>query len=71
MKWSQEPYRPGHGGYVSEFEQFLNRYMSGHPDIEQDQQRGWYLLWDHRVNFDELERQRKDAVPLPPYYYPE
>jgi hypothetical protein len=71
MKWKQEPYRVGHGGYVSEFEQFLGGYLAGHPNVERDQQRGWYLLWDHRVDLADLEKQRKDAVPVPPYYYPE
>jgi hypothetical protein len=71
MKWKQQAYRPGHGGYVSEFDQFLDGYRAGHPSLERDQQRGWYIYWDHRVNFDELERERKDTVPVPPYYYPE
>jgi hypothetical protein len=71
MKWKEQPYRVGHGGYVSEFSKFLNDYMAGHPNVERDQQRGWYIWWDHRVSFDELDRERKDTVPDPPYHYPE
>jgi hypothetical protein len=68
MKWKQE-YLPRHGGYVSEFEQFFNGYMAGHPAVERDQQRGWYIWWDHKVDFDDEARQLADSVPLPPYYY--
>jgi hypothetical protein len=69
MQWKQEPYRLGRGGYVSEFGQFLKDYQAGHPNMERDQQRGWYIYWDHKVDFDELERERQDHVPVPPYYY--
>jgi hypothetical protein len=37
--------------------------------MERDQQRGWYIWWGHKVDFDELERERHDHVPVPPYYY--
>lgn len=67
----QAPYRPRHGGYVSEFEQFLGSYLAGHPDCERDQQKGWYLLWDKQVDLKELKKAEEDRVPLPPYYYPE
>jgi hypothetical protein len=69
MKWKQEPYRARGGGYISEFEQFLNSYMAGHPGLERDQQRGWYIWWDHRVNLDDEARVRTDTVPVHSYYY--
>jgi hypothetical protein len=69
MRRKQEPYRVRGGGYVSEFEQFLNGYLAGHPNVEPDQRRGWYIWWDHRANFDELAREHKDAVPVHSYYY--
>lgn len=56
-------------GYVSEFEQFLDSYKHSHPDVEEDQQRGWYIWWDHSVDLAELERARRDKVPTAPYYY--
>jgi hypothetical protein len=67
----QQPYRPQHEGYVSEFESFLDGYVHQHPALPSDQQRGWYLLWDKRVNFDELARDHAADVPLKPgtYYY--
>ena len=69
MKWKQQPYRVGHSGYVSEFDQFLNAYLAGHPSVEPDQQKGWYLLWDHKVDLRELEKERQDTVPVIPYSY--
>jgi Protein of unknown function (DUF3460) len=65
----QPSYRQGNSGYVSEFEQFLNGYVSGHPRVAKDQERGWYLLWDKHVNFDEIAKARQDAVPVKSYYY--
>ena len=64
-----EQYRPFAGGYVSEFEQFLDGYLARHPAILEDRLRGWYLLWDHRVDLDELDKQRRDSVPVKPYSY--
>ena len=65
----REKYRPFSGGYVSDFEQFLNGYLEQHPDIPEDQQRGWYIWWDHRLDLDELEKQRKSEIPVKPYTY--
>ena len=69
MKWKQQPYRVGHSGYVSEFDQFLDAYLAGHPSVVPDQQKGWYLLWDHKVDLRELDRERQDAVPVRSYSY--
>lgn len=62
-------YRPRHSGYVSEFTYFLNGYMQRRPEIEKDQQRGWYKLWDKHVDLNALEKEREDTVPLHSYYY--
>ena len=67
MNAKAEQYRPRHGGYVSEFDQFLDTYLKRHPEVERDQQRGWDIWWDHRVDLDELDRQRKDTVPVKTY----
>ncbi len=56
-------------GYVSEYEQFLDAYLAQHPDIVEDRQRGWYIWWDHRVDLDDLDKQRRDTVPDKPYHY--
>jgi len=55
--------------YVSEFEEFLEGYKSAHPNVEEDQRRGWKIWWDHRQDLDAVDRQKKDTVPPNPYYY--
>lgn len=55
--------------YVSEFEQFLNEYKHDHPNVEEDQRRGWRIWWDHRLDLDAADRQKQDSVPPNPYYY--
>ena len=69
MNRKTSSYRPKHSGYVSDFEAYLNSYKAAHPEVEEDQMRGWYIWWDHRVDFDELDKQRQDSVPVKPYYY--
>ncbi|WP_426101178.1 DUF3460 family protein [Massilia sp. TSP1-1-2] len=69
MPAKPEQYRPMAGGYVSEFEQFLNGFLAEHPEVREERQRGWYIWWDHRVDLDELDKQREDAVARKPYSY--
>lgn len=64
-----ERYRPFAGGYVSEADQFLGQFLREHPEVEEDRQRGWYIWWDHRVDLDELDKQRAAEVPVKPYHY--
>jgi hypothetical protein len=68
MKPHAEPYRVGHAGYVSEFDQFLHEFLERHPEVERDQKRGWYIWWDHRVDLSELDKQRND-LPVKSYSY--
>lgn len=63
------PYRPWHGGYVSEFGQFIDQYLRQHPAVARDQKRGWYIWWDHNVDLDELHKQHADEVKVKPYSY--
>ena len=69
MKPKPAKYRIGHAGYVSEFDQFLDTFLARHPDVGQDQRRGWYIWWDQQVDLKEWERQRQDAVPAKSYQY--
>jgi hypothetical protein len=62
-------YRIRHGGYVSEFDHFIDDFMVQHPAVEADQRRGWYIWWDHRVDLKDLEKQHGDAVPVKSYQY--
>jgi hypothetical protein len=63
------PYVPGHGGYVSEFDQFLTGFLDEHPEVPENQRRGWYIFWDHNVDLAELDRAQKDKLPTHPYIY--
>lgn len=62
-------YRPFGSGYVSEFEQFMDGFIASHPQVEDEQRRGWYLWWDRRVDLGELVKERADTVPDKPYHY--
>jgi hypothetical protein len=54
-------------GYVSEFSSFLDGFKATHPEVVEDQRRGWYIYWDRRVDFAELEHTLKDNLPYTPY----
>ena len=69
MDKSVQHYRPFAGGYVSEAEQFLQEFLRQHPEVDEDRRRGWNIWWDHRVDLDELQKQRADSVPVKPYHY--
>jgi hypothetical protein len=56
-------------GYVSDFEGYLDQFKQQHPHVEQDQQRGWDIWWDHRPLQEELTVRRADAVPVRGYQY--
>lgn len=57
------------GAYVSEFEQYMNAFLKRHPDVVEDQERGWYIWWDHRLDLDEVQKERASEVPQKPYPY--
>jgi len=56
-------------GYVSDFDRFLTDFMAKHPEVEESRTEGWYKYWDHNVDLDELEQQRKNSIPAKPYKY--
>lgn len=55
--------------YTSDFEGFMNRFLEKHPDVVEDQKRGWYIWWDHRLDLDEQEREKASEVPTKGYPY--
>ena len=70
QKRETKRHRPGaQGGYVSEFEQFLDNYIAQHPEVEEDQMRGWYIWWDHKQDIAERAKERRDSVAVKPYSY--
>jgi hypothetical protein len=69
MKLKPAKYRVGHGGYVSEFEQFLATFMGEHPEVEADRHRAWYIWWDHPIDLKDLEPHHNGDLPVKPYQY--
>lgn len=53
--------------YVSDFERFMQDYLEHHPEVVADQRDGWFIWWDHRIDLDEMDRQRASEVPFRPY----
>ena len=49
--------------YVSEFTVFMSRYLQEHPEVVEDQQRGWNIYWNHAVDFEELKQVKEDRAP--------
>lgn len=69
MRAKPKQYRSGHSGYVSEFDQFISDYLVHHPEVEESQAHGWYIWWDHLVDWKDLETHHNDDVPVKPYHY--
>lgn len=55
--------------YTSEFTQFIDAFLKQHPEVVQDQRKGWNIFWDKKVDLAELEDARQDSVPAKPYSY--
>lgn len=52
--------------YVSEFTLFMNRYLEQHPEVVEDQRRGWRFGWEPKVEPEaerdaELDLAKDDA----------
>lgn len=56
-------------GYVSDFADYMNHFLDDHPEVIDDQRRGWAIWWNHPFNLNELEKSAKDTVPVGAYYY--
>ena len=57
------------GPYLSEFARFMDDFLAKHPDVVEDQERGWYIWWDHRLDLAELKKEQEGEVPSKPYPY--
>jgi len=62
-------YSAGNAKSVSEFEQFMEKFMGEHPEVVEDQRKGWYIFWDHKVDLNALKKATEDSVPVKGYYY--
>jgi hypothetical protein len=62
-------YREPKTGYVSDFEQFMGRFLDDHPAVLESQSEGWHIYWDHRVDLDDLNRMYRNEIPVRGYAY--
>ena len=53
--------------YVSEFTQFMNRFLAEHPKVVADQRRGWNIHWKPIVDPRALEDAEADRIPYAAY----
>ncbi|WP_025918047.1 DUF3460 family protein [Herminiimonas sp. CN] len=65
----QQGQRSTRSGYVSEFEQFMDKFLEQHPEVVRSQHKGWYIFWDHKVDFDDLKKAGEDSAPVKGYDY--
>lgn len=57
--------------YVSEFTLFMNQYLAKHPEVVEDQKRGWDIYWNRKVDLAAFEKAKEDYVPNDGYgFYP-
>jgi len=49
--------------YVSEFTIFINRYLEEHPEVVEDQRRGWDIYWNPEIDLAALNEAKDDIVP--------
>ena len=55
--------------YVSEFTQFMDRFLAEHPDVVRDQARGWHMFWDKQVDPIALREAVEDSIPFDAYEF--
>lgn len=69
MSAKRQGYRVGDAGYVSEFTQFIDKFLEEHPEVVENQRTGWYIFWNRKVDFEELKKASEDSVPTKGYWY--
>jgi hypothetical protein len=55
--------------YESDFEQFIKQFLAEHPEVVEDQKRGWYIYWDRQVDPVALKEAEEDSVPFDTYEF--
>jgi hypothetical protein len=48
---------------VSEFELFINQYLANHPEVVEDQKRGWDRYWNPKGDQETPMKTKMDFVP--------
>jgi hypothetical protein len=55
--------------YVSEFTDFMNQYLEAHPEVVEDQRRGWEFFWKRKAEIRAPEISKDDIAPDDGYGY--
>ena len=55
--------------YVSEFTKFMNQYLDEHPEVVEEQKRGWASFWQLKAEIRAPEKTREDIAPDDSYGY--
>ncbi len=50
-------------GYISEFTLFINQYLAKHPEVIEDQKRGWDRYWNPKADQEALKKYQEGSVP--------
>lgn len=50
-------------GYVSEFTEFMDRYLDEHPEVARDRNVGFNIYWNRKVDFKAQAQAEKDSEP--------
>jgi len=66
---SRQRASPVESDYVSEFTRFMDRFLEQHPEELQEQETGWKIYWDKKVDLHAMAEQATDTVPTESYYY--
>lgn len=49
--------------YVSEFTVFMNHYLEDHPEVVEEQRRGWAFFWSPKAGLEALDKEQEDVAP--------
>jgi len=49
--------------YVSDYTRFMEQFIDAHPEILVDQNKGWRIYWEKRVDLAAQEKAEKDTIP--------
>lgn len=49
--------------FVSEHTRFIGHYLEEHPEVLDDQHKGWRIYWDKKVDLVAQKKAEMDTVP--------
>jgi len=55
--------------YVSEFTKFMKQYLDEHPEVIEEQKRGWASFWQRKAEIHAPGKSKDDIAPDDSYGY--